>query len=249
MTSKGTGIHVRIVGDGPPLLLLHGFTGAGAWWDPFVDAFAEDYSVLVPDLPGHGRSEAGPDPYRFDEVGMSLFRLMDEIGVGRFRAIGYSGGAIALTHMALQQPDRVASMVVMSAPHVHDPVTMTRFADYEDQPSQVRDYWAKVHSGGEPQVRRLIGSFQRLGEQIETVDVSPERLGAIRARTLIVVGDRDPECPVELMADMYRAIPDAALWIIPGQGHMVVWSDWGGSAEAASIFPAVARRHLGTEPL
>lgn len=50
----GSWLHYRTGGHGPPLLLLHGFTGTGVWWEPYLDPLAESYTTIVPDLPGHG---------------------------------------------------------------------------------------------------------------------------------------------------------------------------------------------------
>ncbi len=246
---NGIRLHFRTGGQGPPLLLLHGFTGAGVWWDPFLERLAENYTTIVPDLPGHGRSEGGPDPYRFDEVATNVYALMDELGIDRFRAAGYSGGGIVLIHMATQQPRRIEAMAVVSAPHVHSRSTILEFPAFEDHPARVREYWLQIHPGGEAQVRRLIASFHALSEYVKEIDVPPEQLSRIEARTLIALGDRDPVFPVHLALEMYQAIPNAAIWIIPMQGHSALWQDWGGSAEAASIFPAVVTRFLGSKPL
>jgi pimeloyl-ACP methyl ester carboxylesterase len=246
---NGIRLHYVTGGHGPPLLLLHGFTGAGVWWDPFLGRLAENYTTIVPDLPGHGRSEGGPDPYRFDEVATDVYALMDELGIDRFRAVGYSGGGIVLIHMATQQPGRIEAMAVLSAPHVHSKSTILEFPAFEDHPAQVREYWLKIHPGGETQVRRLIASFHALSEYVKEIDVPPEELSRIEARTLIVLGDRDPVFPVHLALEMHQAIPNSELWIIPMQGHSALWQDWGGSAEAASIFPAVVTRFLGARLL
>jgi pimeloyl-ACP methyl ester carboxylesterase len=245
---NGARLHYRVGGDGPPLLLLHGFTGAGAWWDPYLEHLAENYTTIVPDLPGHGRSEVGPNPYRFDEVAADIYALMDELGIDRFRAVGYSGGGIVLIHMAIQQTDRIESMALVSAPHVLSRSTIVGFPPFEEHPAQVREYWLRVHPGGEAQVRRLITSFHHLEENVKEIAVLPEALSTIEARTLIVLGDRDPLFGVDLALEMYQAIPSAALWIVPMEGHWAIWPDWGGSAEAASIFPAVVPRFLGFDP-
>lgn len=49
-------LYYRMGGSGPPLLLLHGMTRTGREWDPWLDELGERYTVIVPDLPGHGRS-------------------------------------------------------------------------------------------------------------------------------------------------------------------------------------------------
>ena len=60
---NGIRLHYRVAGSGPTVLLLHGFTGAGAWWNPLFEGLAKDYTTIVPDLPGHGSSQGrdGPD--------------------------------------------------------------------------------------------------------------------------------------------------------------------------------------------
>ncbi|HSK19023.1 MAG TPA: alpha/beta hydrolase [Longimicrobiales bacterium] len=246
---NGTWIHYGVAGHGPPLLLLHGFTGAGTWWEPYLDRLAEHYTTIVPDLPGHGRSGAGPDPYRFDHVAADMHAFMDAVGVGRFRAVGYSGGGIVLLHMAAQAPRRIESMAVMSASHAPAKAAIVAFPSFEDQSAQVKEYWLKVHPGGEPQVSELIGAFRGLGEFVDEVTITPRQLSTIESRTLVVIGDRDPLVPVHDALEMYEAIPVAALWVIPTNGHPAMWPDWGGSVEAASILPDVLTHFLGSEPL
>ena len=93
-------------------------------------------------------------------------------------------------------------------------------------------------------MRKLVAAFRGLTDVGAAVNVTPERLSTINARTLLVVGDQDPVLPLELALEMYRAIPDAALWVVPGQGHSPVLPNWGGSPEARRIFPDVVREFL-----
>lgn len=245
----GVQLHYRIAGSGPPLLLLHGFTGTGVWWDPYLASLSENYRTIVPDLPGHGRSRSGPHPYRFDHVATDMYRLMDELEIDRFRAIGYSGGGIVLIHMATRQPGRMESMAVLSAPHLPSRANIVGFPSFEDHPQRTREHWLEMHPGGEGQVRELIASFHALEELVDEISVTADQLSTIETRTLLVVGDRDPMIPLRGVMEMYRAVPEAALWVVPGKGHSALWPDWGGSVEAASIFPSVVTGFLGIEPL
>ena len=245
----GTWIHYRTGGHGPLLLLLHGFTSTSVWWEPYVDQLSESYTTIVPDLPGHGRSGQGPNPYRFDRVADRMHAFLDTLGLGRVRAAGYSGGGIVMIHMAAQAPSRFESMVVMSAPHAPARADIVAFPDFDDHPPEARDYWLEVHPGGEAQVRELISAFHGLAEFVEEITVMPRQLAGIETRTLIVVGDRDPLVPIGLALDMYEAIPEAALWVIPTQGHSAMWPKWGGSPEAAAILPEVLAGFLGSDPL
>ena len=54
----GFGVHVEIAGDGPPIVLLHGFTGAAGTWKDLVPELAAEYTTIAPDLVGHGRTDA-----------------------------------------------------------------------------------------------------------------------------------------------------------------------------------------------
>lgn len=245
----GSWIHYRIGGHGPPLLLLHGFTGAGVWWEPYLDPLAGSYTTIVPDLPGHGRSGPGPRPYRFDQVAARMHAFLDTLGFARVRAVGYSGGGIVLIHMAAQAPTRFESMAVMSAPHAPARADIVAFPAFEDHPPRTKEYWLGVHPGGEGQVRELIAAFHGLAESVEEIAVTPRQLSTIETRTLIVVGDRDPLVPLAGALEMYDAIADAALWVIPAEGHSAMWPDWGGSPEAAAILPEVLSSFLGSEPL
>lgn len=246
---NGLRLHYRTAGSGPPLLLLHGYTGASAWWNPLLRRFADDYTTIVPDLPGHGRSEGRSGPYLFDRVATDLHALMDALGLGRFRAIGYSGGGIALLHMATQRSRRIEAMAIVSATHVPAKDDIVSFPDFENHPLQARAYWLKVHPSGEAQVRELIARFHELGAVAEKVHITPEELATVAGRTLLIVGDRDPLVPLHAVMEMYRALPRAALWVVPDEGHAAIWPDWGGSAQTASIFPDVVTPFLGTKAL
>jgi pimeloyl-ACP methyl ester carboxylesterase len=73
----------RVGGGGPPLLLLSGFTQTGLYWDPFLDALGKEYTVIVPDLPGHGRSTAFDEHFSHRKTAELLFDLLDRLGLER----------------------------------------------------------------------------------------------------------------------------------------------------------------------
>lgn len=243
----GARFHYRTAGSGPVLLLLHGFTGSGAWWDTLLSDFAARYTVVVPDLPGHGHSDGLAGAYRYTEAAADLYGLMDALGVDQFRAVGYSAGGIILLHMATQQPDRIVAMSLVSAIHVLPEAVrpiLANWPSFEDSPKQTQEYWLSEHPGGEAQVQRLISALRSLGDVPNNMNFTTDQLSGIETRTLIVAGDRDVLVPLDLTLQMYSAIPTAELWVVPGQGHSPLWPDWGGSIEAARIFPEVVIRFL-----
>src|SRR5512139_1318576 len=80
----GLELYYRIGGSGPPLLLLHGFTATGQQWDPFLDALGKHNTVIVPDMPGHGRSSA-PESFLFHNTAHQMFGLLDALEVSSVR--------------------------------------------------------------------------------------------------------------------------------------------------------------------
>jgi 2-succinyl-6-hydroxy-2,4-cyclohexadiene-1-carboxylate synthase len=110
-------LNVERAGAGPPLVLLHGFTGSAASWTPHVDAFAGQYTVYAIDIVGHGRSDAPVDlaHYRMAQAVEDLRALLDRLDLGSITLLGYSmGGRVAL-HLALAYPTRIQALVLESA--------------------------------------------------------------------------------------------------------------------------------------
>lgn len=109
--------HYRCEGVGPPLLLLHGFTGSHASWSHLHAGFARHFQTIAVDLPGHGKTDAPQDAARcrHESVGADLVALMAHCGHDRFNLLGYSmGGRLALA-LALLFPANVAALVLEGA--------------------------------------------------------------------------------------------------------------------------------------
>ena len=106
--------------------------------------------------------------------------------------------------------------------------------------SQSADEWAVMrarHKHGDEQIRALWRIGNGFKDSYDDMCFTPPRLSLIRARTLLVAGDRDPLYPVELSVEMYRAIPGASLWVVPGGGHGPIFGDQReGFAAAARAF-------------
>ena len=238
---NGIELHYRMIGNGPVLLLLHGFSMVGAWWDPLLSEFATDYTVIVPDLPAHGHSTAHPGPYRYPQVAKDLFALLDQLEVESYSAIGFSTGGEVLLHMATQQPARIKAMCLISALHrLPEPIRSESVepATFEDAPPEYQAYWLESHPGGVRQVRALLTAMHSVELTAGNFDFTSDQLSSIQARTLLITGDRDEYGPVDLTVELYTAIPEVALWVIPEQGHFAMWPDWGGSAIAHRAFPS-----------
>ncbi|MFE8602800.1 alpha/beta fold hydrolase [Archangium violaceum] len=222
---NGIEMYCEVHGDGEPLVLLHGGTGAGSDWRYVFDAPLEGYRVIVPDLRGHGRSTNPSGTLTFRQVAGDVLALMDRLGVERFKAIGMSMGAKTLLHVATAQPARVDAMVLVSATPYFPPRARELMA--RSTADTLSDgEWAMLrqkHVHGDEQIRALYAQMRAFKDSYDDMNFTPPYLSTISARTLIVHGDGDPLYPVNLAVEMYTAIPRAALWVVPNGGHVPVF--------------------------
>lgn len=211
-------------GRGRPLLLLHGGTGIGADWQLVLPHGLEGYELIVPDLRGHGRSTNPGDRFTFHQCAADVLALLDRLDIATASAIGLSMGAKTLLHVATMQPARIDAMVLVSAtPRFPDSVRplMRQYsaATFDALPEPERQALRARHSHGDAQIRALFTMMGGFADSHDDMAFTAETLATIRARTLIVHGDRDPLYPIELAVELYRGIPDAALWVVPSGGH------------------------------
>jgi 2-succinyl-6-hydroxy-2,4-cyclohexadiene-1-carboxylate synthase len=121
--------HVEIEGEGPPLLLLHGFTGSVRAWDEVSPDLRRDARLIRVDLVGHGQSPSPPDAalYSLDHSVDDLRSILDRLGLDQVDLLGYSmGGRVAL-HFAVHAPDRLRRLILESAsPGIEDAAERAR---------------------------------------------------------------------------------------------------------------------------
>src|SRR5256886_3133274 len=103
-------------GEGEPLLLLHGYTGASTDWAFCFDELASQYRLIIPDLRGHGRSTNPSGEYRQRQAARDVQALLDHLGIGSFQGIGASGGGKKDFSRACPSTARAAGAVAGGAP-------------------------------------------------------------------------------------------------------------------------------------
>ena len=112
---NGITIYYQIIGEGEPLVLLHGFTQTGKVWDPIIKDLATQYRLIIPDLRGHGQSTNPTGEFTHRQSALDVFELLDQLGINTFKAMGISTGGMTLLHMATTQRERVEAMVLIGA--------------------------------------------------------------------------------------------------------------------------------------
>lgn len=213
------------MGQGEPLVLLHGHGGCSQDWKVFARPLAALYRVIMPDMRSHGRSTNPGGKFTHRQSATDLAALLDQLAITRFKAIGISSGGMTLLHLATQQPSRVDAMVLVGVAHYFPEqarLITGRAAEHGPTPGEIR-YYEQCATHGEQQVRELAKQFSDFSISHDDVNFTAPLLGTIQARTLIVHGDRDEFFPVSIPVEMYAAIPDSALWIVPRGPHVPIF--------------------------
>jgi pimeloyl-ACP methyl ester carboxylesterase len=114
--SDGATIHVRIGGQGPAVVMLHGFADTGDMWAPLAAALAPERTVVVPDLRGMGLSSHPEVGYDKKTQGRDVARVLDTLTIQTSDVVAHDIGNMVAYAFAAQYPQRVARLVVMDAP-------------------------------------------------------------------------------------------------------------------------------------
>ena len=224
---NGIELNWEEIGDGEPLLWLHGAMGCGGDWRHIFKETPPGYRLIAPDLRGHGASTNPSGAFTFRQCALDVRALLHHLGLPRVKAIGLSGGGITLLHMATAAPTCIESMVVISAP----PYFPAEARAFQRQFSESMLGEAEMermrtrHTRGEEQIQQLFAMARGFADDYEDVNFSPPYLSTITADTLIVFGDRDPLYPVSMAFDLSRAIPRSYLWVVPNGGHGPVFGE------------------------
>jgi 2-succinyl-6-hydroxy-2,4-cyclohexadiene-1-carboxylate synthase len=108
-----TALHAEVVGDGPPLVLVHGFTQTGRLWGAFGDSLARHHTLIRIDLPGHGGSSSVEAD--LEGAGRLVLEAAAAQGAEPVDLLGYSLGARVALHAALGEPGRVRRLILIGA--------------------------------------------------------------------------------------------------------------------------------------
>lgn len=139
LLANGIKLHYQRVGQGPDMVLIHGFTGNLAVWHlQIAPLLWDDFRMLTYDLRGHGYSDTPPTGYTADDMANDLYLLLDQLEIDRAYLVGHSFGADIALYFAYHHPDRVKSVVAIEAA-LPALIPLRSREDWEGW-----DYWVKV---------------------------------------------------------------------------------------------------------
>jgi 3-oxoadipate enol-lactonase len=237
---NGTRLYYEVMGTGEPLVLLHGFGLDRRMWDGQFADFARHRRVVRYDLRGFGGSAAPTvaQGYRHTD---DLRALLDHLAIDQAALVGLSLGGLVALNAALEYADRVSALVLVDA--IVSGRSMS--AEWDEEYGRVRrearaqgvqagkQGWLNIslfaptraHPRAGPLLRQMIeewSGWQFANRDPENSSLQAnQRLGEVRAPTLVVVGERDQPVFHAIANELAAGIPLARTVVVPGIGHMV----------------------------
>ena len=236
--TSGLEVAYERVGEGPPLVLVHGGTVDGRMWQPQLAGLKDVFTVVAWDEPGAGRSSDVPADFALADYARCLAALIDEIALGPAHVAGLSWGGTLVLELYRHHPGLVASLILVdtyagwkgslpeeevrariegvgrvlaASPGEFDPTPPGLFAGAT--PTGFVQLMAEMAAVARKETVRL---ETRLMAETDQRDILP----LITTPTLLIWGELDVRSPLRVAREFEQAIPDAQLVVIPEAGHV-----------------------------
>ncbi len=245
ITQGGGTLFYRDTGSGAPVLLVHGFAEDGAVWDEVAAGLESGCRVLVPDLPGSGRSSLPVEETSMESLAAALKELLDKEGIDRCVMIGHSMGGYVMLAFAERYPESLLAFGFFSS---------TAYADSEEKKAGRQKSIAFIRQHGaapyirqstpnlfaeatrekrpelvEDMIRRYSGfDPASLEAYLEAMMRRPDRRQVLEKSAvpvLLIIGEKDPLLPLEQSLQQAHLPRIADVRLLPTAGHMGMLED------------------------
>ena len=241
-TSRGQRLHYEVVGEGKPVLFIHGFTNYGMVWAGQLAALVyAGYQAIMPDLAGHGLSQHVAEPVTIADLADDMVALLDALGVAQAVVCGLSLGGYITQQMLVDHPGRVSAALIADSraetdEHTREVVAgwIEKFEGPGGPLARLDAAWPVLFNDAfraGPAGQALLDAWRPVlaaipGSSLANVArgmshfTLVDRLPAVRVPTLVVCGEHDRLMPSDASARLAALIPAARYEVIPGGGHI-----------------------------
>jgi pimeloyl-ACP methyl ester carboxylesterase len=236
--TNGLEIAYERVGEGPPLVFVHGAAADGRLWQPQLAALADEFTVIAWDEPGAGRSSDVPADFSLEDYASCLAALIEALALGSAHVAGISWGGTVVQELYRRHPGLVATLILVdtyagwkgSLPEEEVRARVAGVRQTLAAPAEEFDPTPPGLFAGDPPVEFLplleeVAAAVRpasLGTQLSAMADADLRdlLPRIAVPTLLIWGELDVRSPLSVAYQFQREIPEAKLVVAPGAGHV-----------------------------
>ncbi|MEA3123962.1 MAG: 3-oxoadipate enol-lactonase [Caballeronia sp.] len=240
---RGRRLHYESLGEGKPVVLIHGFSNFGLSWMQQLPLLVNNgYQAIVPDLYGHGLSDPASQVTSVDDLADDILALLDHLGVGPAVLCGLSLGGMVAQQFALAHPERTTALVIANSratfaePRLKEVVAgwIAMFEQPQGARKRFEATWPILVNDAFRESPTGVAAFDMwaaLADRTEGVSLANVargmtsfdvrgQLGAIAVPTLVISGERDALFPPAQSAEISQSIPGAQFVTIPGAAHL-----------------------------
>ena len=242
-------------GRGPPVMLIHGVGADGSSWDEIAAALTGSFRILRLDLRGHGRSGHIQGDCSLDDFVRDVVDVLDACGVACPHVAGFSLGGMIAQALALQHPDRIDRLVLLSAvagrteeerARVRQRLEVLRTQGVAAISGASQDRWftpefvaahPDVVAARMAQLQQNHAPSYAAAYTVFSLSDLGDKLHAIRHPTLVATGEHDQGSNTRMARHMHEHIAGSQLRILPGLRHSVL-------VEAPELITSLLREFL-----
>jgi pimeloyl-ACP methyl ester carboxylesterase len=221
-------INYQVFGDGKPFLILHGWGSNSDRWVPVAEKIAEKgFRVIVPDLPGFGKSDALSVPWNTNKYIDWLEKLVKELNLQEFYLLGHSFGGALASKMAVKHMQDVKKLFLVSAACVRKKTNTKKFSAIVAKIVKIF-YFVPYYAFFRKAIYKFIirksdyvyveGIMKETYLNVVEEDLS-FHLPFIKVPTIIIWGDKDELTPISDAYFIEGQIKKSKIIVIPGAGH------------------------------
>lgn len=217
---NGLKIYYEVYGQGKPLVLIHGGGSTiQTSFEKVIPLFAKNRKVIAVELQAHGRTSDRNQDLSFEQDADDVAALLKNLHIGKADFFGFSNGGTTVLQIAIRHPEIVDKIILGSALSKRNGVPdwfwgFMEQATLENMPEQLKTAYKETASNPEGLQVMHDRDAKRM---VHFKDIPDEKIKAIQAPALIIIGDKDIILP-EHALEMHRQIANSQLAIIPG-GH------------------------------
>jgi 3-oxoadipate enol-lactonase len=237
----GNTLHYTSVGEGPPVVLIHGLGGSANVWQGVIGALQQHHHCIALDLRGHGRSQ-GRGKFSIEGWAQDVQRLIAHLELPPVTLVGHSMGTLIAQELARSAPDIIDELVLVGGISYFEPATADAYRQRADAVEAegmdvLVDAWLagavspRSHATQPGMVGLLRELFLRNEPQHYAkacralADAERVPRDEIGQPTLIVAGSHDRSTPIAMAEELKGSIPVSRIKVISGVGHWMPLED------------------------